>query len=150
MMTENAKKCNQTSFYQEEFIFTLQLKSALHDIYVSLSFKSVLHSGGEVGGYQNHPGNLFKQHQPSFPTSPPSLWDPTYDVSLDLSSIICSLTNRHSYLQKGRFWHMSLLYTSIWWGGGAEIYINDIIFQLHADILKEEYVCIFRVIYSGG
>lgn len=47
----------------------------LHDIHVFISSKSVLHSGGEVGDYQNHPGSLFKLHQSCSPCGPSSPWD---------------------------------------------------------------------------
>lgn len=120
----------------------------LHDIYVSLSFKSALHSGGEAGSYQNHPGSLFKQHQSFSPALPPPpeilpkmcLW--TWGIPSVHLQIGIFISKRAGFCTWASNMH----------GGreGAETNISAIIFQLNADMLKNGYVYIFWVIYSGG
>ena len=67
-MQRNATR--QVSTWESVHFLLCSSNQCVPDISVSLSFKAVLHGGGKVGGYQNHPGSLFKLHQPSSSRSP--------------------------------------------------------------------------------
>lgn len=57
-MQRNATR--QVSTWESVHFLLCSSNQCVPDISVSLSFKAVLHGGGKVGGYQNHPGKPFQ------------------------------------------------------------------------------------------